>query len=139
MKGKKKQIYVYSTLLLLVFLCTSCGLGAKETKGTGKKIDFIICKKENIPKELKAIIKEKKKKPFQLSYRTKEYTFLVVGYGEQSTKGYSIQVMELYELQKIAVLKTRLIRSTLEERKQGISYPYFVIKIQNVDKPISFR
>lgn len=139
MRGKKKQICLYSILLTLVLFYTSCGMDTKETKDTGKNIDFIICKMENIPKELKAIVKEKKKKPFQLSYRTKEYTFLAVGYGEQSTRGYSIQVKELYELPKIAVLETRLIRSTLGEKKQGISYPYFVIKIQNVDKPISFR
>lgn len=139
MKGKKKRIYFYSILLVLQFLCTSCAMNTEKSKDTGKNIEFVICKKENIPKELKVIIQEKKKKPFQLSYRTKEYTFLAIGYGEQSTRGYSIQVKELYELPKIAVLETRLIRSTLGEKKQGISYPYFVIKIQNVDKPISFR
>lgn len=137
MKGKKRLILLYSVVILL--LCTSCKIGSEKSKDTGKNIDFTICKKENIPKELKTIIKEKKKKPFQLSYRTKEYTFLVVGYGEQSTRGYSIQVKELYELPKVVVLKTRLISSTSGEKKQGISYPYFVIKIQNVDKPISFR
>lgn len=136
MKRKRKILCLLLCILLL--LVNGCHLEEKTEKFQ-KNIDFVICKKENIPNELKKIIDKKLKKPFQLSYKTKEYTYLVIGYGEQSMIGYHIQVRELYEQSNQVVVKANLKSPKVGEGKQGVSYPYFVIKIQNVEKPISFQ
>ena len=137
---KKRRSIFFCIAFLSLFLLTGCS-GTKNVATEEEKItiDFTVCQEENLPKELKQLIEEKKECPFKLSYQTKEYTYIATGYGQQTVGGYSIQVNALYELENFVVFKTILKGPNKEEEKAGISYPYIVVKIQNLDKTISFR
>lgn len=47
-----------------------------------KPLEYSIVKNEEIPAELAALIQEKKKNEFQLTYQCEKDLFLVKGYGE---------------------------------------------------------
>lgn len=136
---QKKIIHYAMLLCLLPFLLIGCSSGKEQQQEQQYETDFTVCSEENLPKELKQLVNEKKEKPFKLSYSTKEYTYIAVGYGEQTMGGYSIQVKELYETKNMVVVETTLKGPKPSEEKKGVSYPYLVVKMQNSEKPISFR
>lgn len=127
---------------LAVFFFYSIGITAcqreKQQEQSEVALDFTVCHEENLPKELKELIEEKKAKPFKLSYSTKEYMYITVGYGKQMLGGYSIQVQKMAMSKNRVVIKTVLKGPTEQEERQGISYPYIVVKIQNMDRPVVF-
>lgn len=131
------KILIALCFISLVFM--GCHQNKDAVEETKNEIDFTVCHEENFPKELKDLIEKEKEKPFHFSYTTKEYSYIAVGYGEQSMGGYSIQVLSLYETKSQVVIETSLKGPRPSEKKQGVSYPYIVVKIQNPDKPISFR
>ena len=135
----KKGICFLLIFCFIFIYFIGCSQTKNMTEEQKKDIDFTICHEENLPKELKELIEKEKEKPFQLSYTTKEYSYIVVGYGEQTMGGYSIQVTALYETEHQVVIETNLKGPNPSEEKQGVSYPYIVAKIQNPDKTISFR
>jgi len=49
-------------------------------------------KNEDLPAELAALIQEKKANEFQLTYQSEKDLFLIKGYGQQISGGYSISV-----------------------------------------------
>lgn len=136
----QKTFFVVATIMV-VFIISSLSAcdNQKKTEESGKKLDFTVCHDENLPKELKELIEQKKEKPFKLSYSTKEYTYITVGYGQQTMGGYSIQVLDVSVTDQSVIMKTVLKGPKAEEEKKGVSYPYIVVKIQNMDKPVSFR
>ena len=141
-RKKRGRIQLVIVCLFLSGICLFSGCMPNKEKEEIQEqvtIDFTVCHDENLPKELKQLIEEKKEKPFKLSYQTKEYTYIATGYGQQTMGGYSVQVKALYELENVVVFKTTLKGPNPEEEKEGVSYPYIVVKIQNLDKTISFR
>lgn len=116
-------------------------IGCTAKKAPVKKIkdlDFTVCKDENLPKELAALIEEKKKMPFKLTYSTKEYLYIVTGYGEQTMGGYQIQVDDLY-LTENAVYVNTTLTGPQEKAELGASYPYIVLKTEYCDVPVVFQ
>ena len=89
----------------------------------------------------KEIIEEKKSSEFQMSYSLGEDMYIVVGYGEQSSGGYSITVNEFYESESELYLDTTLLGpDSAENVTDVITTPYIVIKIENIEgKEISFN
>ena len=49
-------------------------------------------KEEDYPEKVKELIGENKAKEFQMTYQDAGYLYLMKGYGEQKTGGYSIQI-----------------------------------------------
>ena len=134
-----KGVKLLISLCLLSSILIGCQQNQDVVEETKNDVEFTVCHEENLPNELKQLIEKKKEKPFHLSYTTKEYAYIAVGYGEQNMGGYSIQVLSLYETPSQVVIETNLKGPLPSEKKQGISYPYVVVKIQNPDKTISFR
>lgn len=132
--------------VICITLCMLSLAGCSNTKKEEqvitkvKDMDFTVCQEENLPKELKKLIEEKKDKVFKLSYSTKEYMYIAKGYGEQDSGGYSITVSDLYLGEKGVYIKTNLLGPKKEEKIENTkSFPYIVVKTEFYDKPVIFE
>ena len=105
-----------------------------------RDLEYHVAAKEEIPEELLTIIEEKKAADFKLSFETEEYLYLVRGYGERATGGYSIQVKELYISNNALFFTTELMGPRKGETiTKSPSYPYIVVATERVDKNIVFE
>lgn len=105
-----------------------------------RDLDFTVLSEEKIPEELKTIIEEKKKEPFQITYTDKEYLYICTGYGEQATGGYSIAVNELYLTDTAVYVSTSLLGpESADKSSQTPTYPCIVIKTEYLDETVIFE
>ncbi len=132
---------ILSTILSLCILLTLCACSAKELATEKMRdIDFTVIKEEDIPEELKTMIKEKETTPLKLTYADQGALYIAEGYGEQPTSGYSIEVKECFETKNAIYLHTNLIGPTNEEKiVEKATYPYIVIKMEFIDKNVVFQ
>ncbi|MBC5714318.1 protease complex subunit PrcB family protein [Roseburia sp. BX1005] len=129
-----------AALLMITVLVTLFGCGIEKTDGNRlQDLEYEIIEDE-IPKELAEKIEEKKSADFKLTYENDKYLYIVRGYGEQETGGYSIQILDLYLTQNAVVLHTNLKGPSKDEVKNAApSYPYIVIRIEHTDKNVIFQ
>ena len=125
----------------MVCMVLLCGRSMNSTERIKlRDLDFTVLSEEKIPEELKTIIEERKAQEFKLTYSDKENLFIVIGYGEQQTGGYSIAVNELYLTDNAVYVSTNLLGPDAEEKgKQEASYPYIVIKTELLDETVIFE
>ena len=134
----KRVIAMILTTVMLLSL-SACSMLSEENVKL-RDLDFTVLSEEKIPQELKTIIEERKAQEFKLTYSDKENLFIVIGYGEQQTGGYSIAVNELYLTDNAVYVSTSLLGPDAEEKgKQQASYPYIVIKTELVDETVIFE
>ena len=126
-------------LMALSALYDGCGI--EKTDGSKiNDLEYEMVEEENIPEELKTKIEEKKAADFKLTYESDSYIYVVRGYGEQETGGYSIQILEFAQTQNSVIFQTNLIGPSKDELKNAApSYPYVVIRAQNPEKNILFK
>jgi len=99
-------------------------------------LEFAVVSEEEIPEELAKLIQEKKANEFKLSYSADGKLYIVAGFGEKNTGGYSVRVNALYLTENAIVFDTDLLGPGKEEEvSQGASWPYIVIC--TVDRPES--
>lgn len=134
MKVSKKLITSF-TLLFFLLVFTSCG---KETEEEKEKLDFTICDEKQLPEELKELLEEKKQEVFKLTFSTKDYLYIVVGYGEQNRSNLDVVVEELSLGKNAIYVKTQLVGNE-EEDKEIITYPVIVLKCPYMDLPVVFE
>ena len=116
-----------------------CSVQSDDT-GKIKDLEFTVIGEDEIPEELFAQIQEKKSEEMQITYSNEENTYIVRGYGVQSSGGYSISVDELYLTENSIVLKSSLIGpSVAEQVDKTESTPYVVIKTELTDKNVVFE
>lgn len=134
----KKIISIIFCICILTSLC-----GCSTQKNATEKIqdiDFTVVKEEDIPEELKSMIEEKEKESFKLTYSDQGELYIAVGYGEQPTSGYSIEVLECYESENAIYVHTNLIGPSNDEKiVESKTYPYIVIKMEAIDKNVVFQ
>ena len=137
--GCRLLLYM-AALLMITVLVTLFGCGIEKTDANRlQDLEYEIIEDE-IPKELAEKIKEKKSADFKLTYENDKYLYIVRGYGEQETGGYSIQILDLYLTQNAVVLHTNLKGPSKDEVKNAApSYPYIVIRIEHTDKNVIFQ
>ncbi len=105
-----------------------------------RDLDFTVLSEEKIPEELKTIIEEKKKEPFQITYTDKEFLYICTGYGEQAAGGYSIAVNELYLTDTAVYVSTSLLGPESADKSSAApTYPYIVIKTDYLDQTVIFE
>lgn len=128
---------------MLLFACTlllgGCTLLSEE-KIKLRDLEFTVLGEEKIPEQLAAIIEEKKKEPFQITYTDNANLYICIGYGEQETGGYSIAVNELYLTDTNIVVNTSLLgpEAPSQENKTPSS-PYIVIKTEYLEQTVTFE
>lgn len=128
-------------LLALNAALASAGCGLSKTSSEMvEKLDYTVVEDEDVPKELLEMIDAKKANVLRLTYATNEYLYMVAGYGEQETSGYSIRLDDLYLGENAIYIKTSLIGPRKKESVSKINtYPYIVIKIEKRDEPVIFE
>ena len=138
-KKTTQVLTVLYCILSVIVIVTGCK--AEKTLDGGKiqDIQFEIVEADKAPKEVLNMIEPQKENPFRFSYTNGEDMYIVIGYGEKSTGGYSIQVKELYLTNKEIVIETELIGPSKEDVvTMALSYPYIIIKIKYIDKPVYY-
>ncbi len=137
--GYRLLWYTAAVGIIAVFVML-CGCGIEKTDGSKvRDLEYEIVE-EDIPEELKAKIEEKKTADFKFTYESDNYLYVVRGYGEQETGGYSIQILEFYLTQNAIVFDTNLKGPPKDEAKNAVpSYPYIVIRTENLDKNVIFQ
>lgn len=144
--GTKKKGFLWLTvveaIIMTVFL-TGCSMLSEE-KIKLRDLDFTVLSEETLPEELKKIMEGKRAEaptePFQLTYSDNEHLYICVGYGEQTTGGYSIAVNELYLTDHAIYVNTSLLGPSPEEKNSGKpSYPCIAIKTEKLDQTVIFE
>jgi len=93
-----------------------------------------------IPEKVKAVIEEKKAADFKTTYELDGDLYIVRGYGEQETGGYSICIRDLYLTSNAILFDTELVGPRKGEQvSSGPSYPYIVIKTEKRDESTIFE
>ncbi len=124
--------------LLCACMCSGCTSLSEEKKLAD--LEFSVVPMEDIPEDIRIQIEEKKENPFQFTYSDGEWKYMIVGYGMQETGGYSIVVDHVYETQNTIVVKTTLMGpENTDALVMVTSYPYIVLKIENMDKTVVYR
>ncbi len=132
MSGNRVAVCLLGCMLTAIFLC-SCGIEKKD-EGKIRDLDYTVVCEEQLPESLLAEIREKKSEPFELNYSDGNFTYLVRGYGEQPTGGYSIRVLEVYLGVDGIVFHTELLGPEKEEASPAvISTPFVVIKTEMIE------
>lgn len=130
---------LYGILLACVLSATGCTLLSEE-KIKLRDLEFTVLGEEKIPEQLKTIIEEKKKMPFQITYTDNANLYICIGYGEQETGGYSIAVNELYLTDANICVSTDLLGPDASEKgNKTPSYPYIVIKTEFLEQTVTFE
>lgn len=135
---KKISLGILAAVVLIVGL-SSCGI-IKIDREEKQKLDYTVVKEEDMPREIQALIEERKEQEFQMAYQSGNELYLVKGYGQQEGGGYSIQVEALSMTENALELKTKLLGPSGEEDQSlEPSYPYIVIKMEYRDLPVRFQ
>lgn len=140
------RIYEYQRRFLSVCLtCLLClavyACGQKQDPLEKiRDLEYTVIAEDNIPQELLAKIEERRENTFKLTFEDQGFLYICVGYGTQQTGGYSIAVNDLYETANAVYIDTNLIGPSPEEKSKPVaSYPYVVVKLEFVEKPVVFQ
>ncbi len=129
------------SVLLVGALCVSviaCGK-KQDPMEKIKDLEFTVIAEDKLPEELLTMIEEKKETAFKMTFQDQGFLYICVGYGQQETAGYSISVNALYETSNAIYIDTNLMGPGPEEKgKNALTYPYIVVKTENVEKPVVF-
>lgn len=122
----------------LLFFLGGCGF-LKTDGSEGQEADYTVVKEEDLPEEIKSLVKSRKKQEFQMAYQSGNELYLVKGYGQQMGGGYSIQVEKLLLTENAILFQTNLLGpSQEEEMSMEPSYPYIVVKMEYRNLPVEF-
>lgn len=133
-----RKIVAGLAALLLVCSIWGCSFLSTSDERVGE-VDYTVVEDKDMPEELKKIIETKKDKELRMTYATKEYTYIVAGYGTQPTSGYSICVDDLYASENAIVVKLSLLGPAKDENITTVeTMPYIVIKVERTEYPVVF-
>lgn len=125
--------------VVMVLMLAGCSMLSEERVKL-QDLGFTVVSEEKIPDELKTIIDEKKADPFKLTYSADEFLYIVIGYGQQSSGGYSIAVNELYLTEDAIYVNTTLLGPEEADSTDRVpSCPYIVLKLDYMEKPVIFE
>ena len=139
LRGKMMWLACLLLWAFLVRVLTGCSV-EKENQDKVRDLEFTVVGEADLPEELKNLVMEKKAAPFKLTYSNDQGLYIVVGYGEQATGGYSISVNELYLTENSILIDTELKGPEKgEDVGAEKSYPYIVAKTEYLENPVIFQ
>lgn len=133
----RKYLYIIAVIFILVL--TGCSIKKEDTKKI-QDIEFTVVAPEDAPEELQADIEKARDTPFRMTYADQGYLYMVRGYGEKESNGYSVEVNECYETSDSIRIQTTLLGPAKGEKtKEMKTYPYVVMKTEYRDKDVIFE
>lgn len=130
---KRCRRFILMMLIAGVLLAGCQKKGADQ--GERKDVTFTVVEQRKLPTELLQIIEENKEEEIRLTFEDGEDLYLVRGYGEQKTGGYSITVTECSEDEETVRMKTQLIGPADQRNlSEDPSYPWIAIKVETREK-----
>lgn len=140
--GTGYRLLLYGAVIIAMGIFTML-MGCGVEKTDGKKVqdlNYEMVEEEGIPEELKEKIEEKKASDFKLTFESDRYLYVVRGYGEQETGGYSIQIADFYLTKNAIIFDTNLIGPQKESiSKVAPSFPYVIIRTANREENVIFQ
>lgn len=139
MKKYALKMTIFLTIISKIFIVSGCSI--EEINRTKVcDLEYMVLSEEEVPDELKIQIEEKKAADFKLTYRDDAYLYIVRGYGEKETGGYSIGVRECYLTTNAVVFCTELVGPRKGETvNRNPSFPYIVVKLENQEENVVFE
>ena len=135
-RRKKTGVRFFVICIFTMALLAGCG-GTKQGEAKRREIDFTVAEKEELPKELLEVIEKNKEQEIRMTYTDGASMYLIRGYGEQKTGGYSISVAECTEDDENVYFDTRLIGPKEQPKgKTEPSFPYLAVKIETREKEV---
>lgn len=105
-----------------------------------REIEYTIVKEEEQSEEIRILIADNYETKMKMSYIDQGMEYIIIGYGEQTTSGYSIEVVEIYETENTVCVDTNLLGPLSgEEIVEVTTYPYIVIAIEENEKPVVYE
>ncbi len=138
-----RKLFLWLMLLVawvfIVRCLSGCSVG-KDDGGKVRDLEFTVVGDAEVPAELMKTIEEKKGSNFKLTFSDGQGLYIVNGYGEQPSGGYSICVDALYLTENSIVIDTELKGpESSEEAGTEKSYPYIVVKTEYLEEPVVFQ
>ena len=131
-------VLLWSVVIILLAL-SGCSI-EKVSAQKQDKIEYTILKEAEFPEKVQELIEENKTKEFQLTYQEQGNLYLIKGYGEQKTGGYSIQVKDLYQAKNAVYFKSELIGPGENDVSEKVeSYPYIVVSTEKTEDIVVFE
>ncbi len=133
--------YFLFVLFLMMLIVTTAGCKMVKVENVRvEDLDYTIVTDRDLPEELKSMIQKMKGEEFDFTYEFEGYLYIVKGYGKQDTGGYSITVNDLYLGKNAIYVEMDLYGpETIDEKAEGASYPYIVLKLEGRSEPVIFQ
>ena len=123
----KKVIVLLCWILLFAGMSGCLSGGAQEERIS---VAFQVVAFDKAPQKLQEIIEEHKKEEIKMTWEGDEGRYIIRGYGEQPTGGYSIRA-DAVELMGDPPQK--------EQAAAEASYPCIILLIENMDQEVTFE
>lgn len=135
-----RLIFMSALLVGILAGLVACGGPEQKKKSSrGEDLEYTVVPTADIPADFAKEIEEKKINAFQMTYDDGAYLYAAVGYGEQASGGFSIQVLGLYENGENLCLETSLTGPEEDEVvSDKASFPYIVLKMKRTEKEMEF-
>lgn len=133
MAGLFRNVLISCVLCMCVSMIPGC---QKRTESEQTEVEYTIMTARELPEELLAIIEENKEQEMRLTWMDQDEMYLIRGYGEQLTGGYSVAVAGCTEDETTLWFDTRLIGPDEGDASGAASYPYLVVKIEATEKEV---
>lgn len=133
---------IVKTMVVVIFV-TILIVGCTVFKIEEEKLQdlpYAIVKEEDCPEEVQILIADNLVNEMKMSFVDQGIEYIIIGYGEQETSGYSVEVLAVYETANLIKVETNLIGPMNGETIVEVStYPYIVISIDENQKPVVYE
>lgn len=129
------------TWLSAIVLLSLCLVGCSLTDGEQKRVavEFQVVPFDEAPQKLQEIVENHKKEEIKMTWEGEEGLYLIRGYGEQPTGGYSISA-DAVELSEDGLhVTTTLIPPQQVPAAREASYPCIILFVENTGQEVTFE
>lgn len=103
-----------------------------------KPVNYTVVEEMDMPLGVQRLLRENKEEKFEIAYECGDELYLLKGYGQQMTGGYSIQVNEMTASSTGMFVRTTLLGPKEKPQHSEPSFPYIVLKTKDLGLPVQF-